>query len=279
MGRLDRWWQSNPLLRLVAVTVGYVLLGAVVTGAVALVVLNVTLHLQTEIYHVFYLRVGPGDATVAAILGQFLFASFTGVVVAMAVAEWLNDSEQKWRGVGGGAMALLSLLAISGVLVFLGLPIELTVLGVLAVGFLGILVLLRYRYGIRSGSVPAVLGSIPVVMLILLLAGFGIGWGWGYVMVAEEVPQASVDGPVADFDAVPTVRDDLLLRGDCVERDGRTRCRLQLRGYAHAETAVQWMDSHGVRCPAQSASGGDSGAFYAKHDGTTYRVSCTPHGD
>lgn len=116
-------------------------------------------------------------------------------------------------------------------------------------------------------------------MVLLLLAGFGIGWGWGYVMVAEEVEPASVDGEVADFDAVPSVRDDLLGSGDCAELDGRQRCRLQLRGYAHAETATRFMDRHGVRCPAQSTTGVESDAFYARHNGTMYRVTCSPHGD
>lgn len=279
MDPLNRLWHDRSVVRLVLVTLGYAVLGTIVTGGVALVSLNVSLPLQTTIYDIFYLRVGPGEATVIAILGQFLFASLVGVIVSMVIAEWLDETGQHWRGIRIGAMCLLALPVVFGGLVFLGLPAELSVLGVLTVGFLGLLLLLRFRYGVRTGSVPAVLGAIPVVILFLLLAGFGIGWGWGYVMIAEGVPESQVSGPVADFDAVPTVRADLLGSGDCAGVDSGQRCRIQLREYPHAVAAVRFMDRHGIRCPAQRSGGGTSDAFYAEHDGAYYRVSCTPHGD
>lgn len=265
--------------RSVLVSVGHAILGAFITGVVALLVLNATLSFQTAIYDVYYLRMGPAAATETAILGHFLLASVCGVVIAMTVASWLNSRRQNLRAIGVATVVLGGIVLVYFGLAVLGVRAALATLVVLGVGLLAVPLLLRYRYEVRSGSVPAVVGSVPVIVVFLLLAGIGVGWGWGYVMTAEEVPQSSVDGPVADFDVVPTVRDDLLEHGECAERDGRTRCRLQLRGYAHAETAVGFMDRHGVRCPAQSDSGGQPGSFYASHDGTIYRVSCTPHGD
>lgn len=266
-------------LHAILVSLGYAVLGATLTGVVALVVLNATLSVQTAIYEVFYLRVGPADATVTAILGQFLLAIVCGLIVAMTVASWLNTRRENLPVVGRATIGLATLLLVYLLIILLRVPAQLAVLTVLGIGLLGVPLLLRYRYGIRSGSVPAVIGSIPVILVLLLLAGIGAGWGWGYVMTAEEVPSAEVEGPVADFDTVPAVRDDLLGAGDCEEVDGHQRCRLQLRGYDHDVTAVRFMDRSGIRCPAQTASGGTSASFFAEHDGTYYRVTCSSHGD
>lgn len=266
-------------LRSVLVSLGYGVLGGLLTGAVALVVLNLSAPVQTALYEVFYLRVGPGEATVTAILGQFLLAVVCGLVVAMTAASWLHARRQNLPAVGVATIGLGGLLLVYLFIAAFRVEAALATLVVLTMGLVGVPLLLRYRYGVRSGSVPAVVGSIPVILALLLLAGIGVGWGWGYVMTAEEVPDDAVTGPVADFDTIPGVRDDILVDGDCAERDGHRRCRLQLRGYEHAETAVRFMDRHGTRCPAHSAPRDFSEAFYAEHNGTFYRVTCSPHGD
>jgi hypothetical protein len=116
------------------------------------------------------------------------------------------------------------------VLVFLlvalaGLAPFLTALLVLAAGFVSAPLVLRYWAGVRSGALPAFVGGIPAVVLLLLLAWFGIGWGWEYVMVAEEVSETFVNGSVTDCSDIPEVRDDLFVNGDCeTTADGNRRC-------------------------------------------------------
>lgn len=261
-------------LRQVAVTVSYLLLGVVGTAAVGLGTLFALQPAQEFVYDLVYFRVGPADATEFAILLVFLVAGTVALSAASLAGEYLSDRGANLRPilVGLGALGgLVVLFAVVSLLGLLGFPIAILV--VLVAG-LGVPLLLRFRFGVRSGALPAFVGGVPVVVLMLLLAGFGIGWGWGYTLTAEQVPASTVgDAEVASFDAVPQVRDDLF-SGDC---SGDT-CYLYLRGYEHEETAVRFLAEHGVRCPYQGSTRG-AGSFFALHDGDYYRVSCASHGD
>jgi predicted MFS family arabinose efflux permease len=133
--------------------------------------------IQTVIYDLVYLWVGPSEATETAILTHFVTVGILGFSVAMLLGDYLSDRlahrEQILKATGGlvGLIVVFLGIALSGYAAFL------TALLVLVVGFLGVPLLLRYRYDVRSGSVPAFLGGIPVLVLFLLLVGFGLGWG------------------------------------------------------------------------------------------------------
>jgi hypothetical protein len=272
-------WRSHETLRRVGMLLGYGLLGVVSTAAVALVVLNVMNPLQAVVYDVFYLRLGPSGATKAAILAHFMLGSVVGLGVTMLAAEYLDTRGENFRAVGAGFAGLLVLVFGFLVVALAGLAAFLTALIVLAVAFVGIPIALRFPFGVRSGALPAFVGGIPVVVLLLFLAGFGLGWGWGYVVTAEEVPSSSVEGATANFDEIPEVRDDLFA-GDCETTSAdQHRCTLQLRGYEHERTAASFLARHGGRCPYQNTPSSEADAFTAEHDGTYYRVTCSPHGD
>lgn len=177
----------------------YLLLGVVVTGGVALVLLNLTQPVQQVVYDLFYLRVGPSEATETAILAHFLLAGLAAISVAMLAGDYLSDRLAHRTAFGTGITVLLGMLL---VVALAGLAAFLTALIVLAAASLAIPLLLRYRYGVRSGGIPAFVGGVPVLVLLLLLAGFGIGWGWGYVVTAEEVPLSAVNGTAVTFDEV-----------------------------------------------------------------------------
>jgi hypothetical protein len=270
---------STPRLNRARTTLGYGVLGVLVTATVALVVLNLATPVQAVVYDLFYLRLGPSGATEVAILAHFLTGGVVALGVTMLSADYLSDRGTNLRAVGAGFAAMLALVLAFLVVALAGLAAFLTTLIVLAVAFFGIPLALRYRFGVRSGAVPAFVGGIPVIVVLLFLAGFGLGWGWGYIVTAEEVPESSVDGPGADFDEVPEVRDDLF-SGDCeTTTEDRRRCYLQLRGYEHERTATRFMSQHGVRCPYQNTYSGQENAFIAEYDESHYRVSCSPHGD
>jgi len=271
---------STLSLKRAGTILGYGVLGVVGTAAIALVVLNLSQPVQAIVYDLFYLRVGPSEATETAILAHFLLASVVGLSVSMLIGEYLSDRGANLPVVAGGIASLLILVLVFLLVSLAGLAAFLTALLVLAVGLVGVPLVLRYWVGVRSGGLPAFVGGIPAVILFLLLTGFGIGWGWGYVVVAEEVPETSVNGSVADFSEVPEMRDDLFVDGDCeTAADGDRQCLLQLRGYEHERTAARFMAQHGVRCPYQNTHTGQEDAFVADHAGTYYRITCSPHGD
>lgn len=271
--------RSTPSLEQAGRTLGYGAFGVGVTAIVALVVLNLTDSGQAGVYDRVYLHLGPSGATEVAILAHFLAAGMIALGVTMVAADYLSDRGANIHAVGVVFAAMLALVVGFLVVAVSGLAAFLTVLLVLAVAFLGVPLWLRYRSGVRSGAVPAFVGGIPVIVLLLFLAGFGLGWGWGYVVVAEEIPESSVDGPVADMGEMPEVRDDLFA-GDCESSgEDRRQCHLQLRGYEHEVTAAQFMERQGVRCPYQTTYSGEEDAFIADDDGTYYRVTCSPHGD
>lgn len=273
---------SRTTLKRAGQLVGYFVLGLVGTGAIAFGLLYVSQPIQTVIYDLVYLWVGPSEATETAILTHFVTVGVLGLSLAMLLGDYLSDRlvhrEQILKAIGGlvGLIVVFLAIALAGYAAFL------TALLVLAVAFLGIPLILRYRYNTRSGSVPAFLGGIPVLVLLLLLVGFGLGWGWGYVVTAQEVPASAVDDATAvAFDDVPEVRDDLFAAANCeAGTDDRRVCRLYLRGYEHEAVAARFMARHGVRCPYQNARAPRSPeTFVARHDGTYYRISCAAHGD
>lgn len=264
----------------VGTILGYGVLGAAVTAALGLALLNLLDPIQAVIYDLFYLRVGPGEATEVAILAHFLVSGVLAIGAAMFAGEYLSDRGEHVRPLSLALGVMLVLVLAFMVIALLGLAAFLTALVVLAVALIAIPLLIRYRLGVRSGGLPAFIGGIPVIVVFLFLAGFGLGWGWGYIVIAEEVPSSEVDGPVADFDDVPEVRDDLLVAGDCnTESDDRRRCTLQLRGYEHAVTAVRFLDDHGVLCHYPNSYAGEENELFTEHDASNYRVTCSSHGD
>jgi len=271
---------SRTQLEYGARSAAYALLGLVGTAAVVLVVLLAAQPLQPLVYDLFYLQVGPSEATETAILAHFFVAAIVGLAVPTLLADYVSDRWANRRQIGLGLGAMVGLLAVFLLVALAGLAAFLTAILALGVGLVGVPLALRFRYGVRSGALPAFVGGVPVVVFFLLLAGFGIGWGWGYVVTAEEVPESTVSGPVADFADAPEVGTDLLVRGDCeTTTDDRRRCHLFLRGYDHEVPAVRFMARHGVRCPYQNDGSGYAEAFIAEYGDRYYRLTCSPHGD
>lgn len=271
---------SIPSLERIGKTVGYLVLGIVGTTAVALALLYALQPIQPVVYEAFYLQVGPSEATETAILTHFLVASVVALGAAMLAGDGLSDRLRHRPALAKGIGAMVLLFVAFLVVSLAGLAAFLTALFVVAGTALAVPVLLRYRYGVRSGGVTAFVGGVPVVVVLLLLAGFGIGWGWGYVMTAQEVPASTVnESAAADFDDVPRIRDDLFAADCSTNTDDRRVCHLYLRGYEHEVRAARFMARHGIRCPYQNAQSGRSDSFVARDDGSYYRVACTPHGD
>lgn len=271
---------STPTLERIGTTVGYLVLGVVGTAAVALSVLYTLQPVQPVIYESFYLRVGPSEATETAILAHFVVAGVVALGVVMLAGDVLSDRLRHRPALAKGIGVMVLLLVAFLVASLAGLAAFLTALLVVALTVLAVPVLLRYRYGVRSGGVTAFVGGVPVVVVLLLLAGFGLGWGWGYVMTAREVPAATVnESAAADFDAAPQIRDDLFAADCSTNPDDRRVCHLYLRGYEHEKRAARFMAHHGVRCPYQNTRSGRSDSFVARTNGSYYRVTCTPHGD
>ena len=271
---------SRAELEYVLQTAAYVLLGLVGTTAVVLVVLLVAQPIQSLVYDLFYLQVGPSEATETAILAHVFVAAILGLAAPTLLGDYVSDRWANRRQVGRGLAAMVGLFAVFLLVALAGLGAFLTVLLLLGVGLVAVPLALRFRYEVRSGAVPAFVGGVPVVVFFLLLAGFGIGWGWGYVVTAEVVPESTVSGPVADFADAPEVGADLFVRGDCETTvEGRWRCHLFLRGYDHEVRAVRFLARNGVRCPYQTDGGGYVEAFIAEYGERYYRLTCSPHGD
>lgn len=274
--------RSGITLERAARTAGYLLLGALSTAAVALASLYASRPVQTLVYDLVYLRVGPSEATEAAILTHVLAVGAVAISVPLVLGDYLSDRLAHRRAVAAAVAATAGLVSLFLLVALGGFAAFLTALGALVAAALGVPLLLRYRYGVGSGAIPAFVGGLPVLALLLLLAGFGLGWGWGYVVTAQEVPAPSVGGSDAPtFDDVPAVRDDLFASANCeVDPDDRRVCRLSLRGYEYETEAVRFLARHGVRCPYQNAPAAERAEdFLARHEGTYYRVSCEAHGD
>ncbi|MFB6195116.1 MAG: hypothetical protein ABEI80_03020 [Haloplanus sp.] len=271
----------DPRLERAARATAYGLLGLLVTGVVAVGLLYPTRPVQSVIYDLVYLQLGPSEATETAILTHFLATGVVAISVPLLIGDYLSDRLANGRALAGGIAAMGGLLVAFLVVALAGLAAFLTALAVLAVAFVGVPAVLRYRYDVRSGGIPAFVGGVPVLLLLLLLVGFGLGWGWGYVVTAQQVPAGTVSGSAADFADAPALERDLFTPANCgTGTDGRRVCRLSLRGYEHERAAARFMARHGVRCPYQNApSSGESDSFVARHDGAYYRITCTPHGD
>lgn len=267
-------------LKRAGTTLGYGVLGIVCTAAVSFVLLNLAQPIQTVVYDMFYLQVGPSEATETAILVHFLLAGVVALGVAMLAGDYLSNRGANRRALGAGFGAMLALVFMFLVVALAGLAAFLTAFLVLAIWIVGIPIAMRYWFGVRSGAVPAFVGGIPVIVFLLVLAGFGLGWGWGYVVTAQEVPASTVNGTAAaDFNDIPEVRNELF-SGDCETTiENRQVCRMYLRGSEHEVAAAQFMARYGIRCPYQNIYSGEVDAFIAEHNGTYYRVTCSPHGD
>lgn len=271
---------STVTLRRVGRVAAYGAGGFVGTAIVALLLLNLTQPLQRVVYDAVYLQLGPSEATTTAILSHFLVAAVAALAVPLVVGDYLSDRLANRRvlagAVAGLAGALLAFLAVA----LAGLGGFLSAIVVLGVVLVGIPVILRVRYGIRSGGLTAFVGGVPVVLLLLVAAAFGIGWGWGYVVTAEEVSTDSVNDTVVTFEDAPVFERDLFAAGHCeVDPDGQEVCRLSLRGYDGERAAARVMARHGVRCPYQNGPADSGGAFFAQHGNSTFRITCSPHGD
>lgn len=268
----------TPKLDQIGRTAGYLVLGIVGTVVFALAVLLIGGAIQPVVYDLFYLQVGPSEATETAILTHFLLAEFTAITIVLVGADYLNNGFTNRTAITRIIGVLAGLLMVFLVLSVLELAAFLTAIIVLAAAVVTIPLLLWFRYDVRSGTLTTFLGAIPVLVVLLLIAGFGVGWGWGYIMTAEQVPESSVTGSVVDLDDAPQIRDDLF-DGDCSGGDGDRICRLYLRGYAHEAQAARFMAEHGVRCAYQNEPDWDSDSFIATADGSYYRITCSPHGD
>lgn len=258
----------------------YGLLGVVGTAVVALPLLVATQPVQAVVYRLFYGQLGPSEATDVAVLTHVLVAGLVGISLPMLVGDYLSDRLAN-RDAFGAAVALLGALLLAFLVASLAhLAAVLTALVVLAVAAVAVPVVLRYGYGVRSGGVPAFVGGIPVLVVLLLVTGFGLGWGWGYYVTATAVTGEDVT-PTMDFEEVPRIRTDLFEGSECsTDGAGRETCRLQLRGYEHEGRAARFLARHGVHCPYQNAVAGDAGgSAVASYDGSLYRVRCVPHGD
>lgn len=264
----------------IAVAVGTVVLGLLVTAGVALALLYATRWIQPAIYGAVYWRLGPSDATATASLAHVLVVSAAAVGVAGLAGDALDTRLTNGRAyatagvaatVGVGAAWLLA--AVVGLA---ALPVAFVLL---AVGLAAVPIALHVA-DVRSGGTLAIAGGAPVALALLLVAGVGLGWGWGYVAVAQEVPASAANATEAtDFAAAPGFAADLLDPANCeVDAAGRRVCRLELRGSPHEVSAARFMARHGVRCPYQGRPG-ESASFLARAQDRYYRVTCAAHGD
>ncbi|MDL0139557.1 hypothetical protein PNP85_08575, partial [Halobacterium salinarum] len=159
---------STPTLKQAGTTAAYLVLGAIGTAAVALGTLSVAQPIQPTVYELFYLQVGPSDATQTAILAHFLVAAIVGLAIPMFVGDYLSDRGANLHVLAGGIVAMFGLLLVFFVVALAGLAAFLTAILVLAVGLVGVPLALRFGYGIRSGGVPGFVGGIPIVLVLLL---------------------------------------------------------------------------------------------------------------
>jgi hypothetical protein len=269
---------ARSTLERVARVAGYLLVGALVTAVAALVALYASTGGQRPVYDLLYGHVGPSEATEAAVLAQFLLASFLAVGTSLLVGDAISDRGGHapvllWAV--GGMVATVVLFLAASLVGLAAFPVALVVVVLVLVA----VPLTLYRDGVRSGGLHAFVGGVPVVALLLLLAGVGLGWGGGHVVVARELPADATVSPTPAFEDAPEVREDLFAADNCeTDTDGRGRCLLLLRGYEHELAAVRALAAHGVRCPHRTATGG-SGSVVVEHDGRPYRVTCAAYGD
>lgn len=271
--------RTNLTLEGVTRTVAYLALGLVGTLAVALALMRSTVFVQSLLYELLYLRLGPSEATEAAVLLHFLGICVVAAAVPLFVADYLSSDLANRDALLSALAALVGLLVVFLVVALLGFAAAPVAFLLLLLVLLAIPLLLRYRFDVESGAVPAFVGGIPVLVLLVLLVAFGLGWGWGYVVSAHEVPDDAVQGePVGDLSDAPTVESALFAAGNCeTDADGFQACYLSLRGFEHERAAVRSLDDLGVRCPYQGTP--DGGTVVLQHDGRYYEVRCAPHGD
>ena len=264
--------------RRLAGVASYLLIGLVGTAGLTVALLASGQPLQYPIYRAFYLVVGPWTATESATVLVLIAGGVVAVGLTTVIADYLDSRGDRFRpilaGLSVGIAATLGGLVVSALLGLMGFLTPLVAAGVFVVAES-----LWLRRMAAWRPLATFLGGVPALAFLLLVMGVGLGWGGGYDLVAEPVSDPEGE-PVADFDAVPAIRDDLFGAAG-YEDDGTSR--LPLRGYAHEARVARWLDRHGTRCrflntrPGQATDEG--GSFLALHDGTVYRVSCQTYGD
>lgn len=106
------------------------------------------------VYDAFYLQVGPSEATETVILTHFLLAGFTAISVVLLAGDYLTDRLNHRIAVTNAIAVLVGLIAVFLLVALLELASFLTAILVLATAVLAVPLLLRYRYGVRSGGIP-----------------------------------------------------------------------------------------------------------------------------
>jgi type II secretory pathway component PulL len=100
---------------------GYGVLGTVLTAATALATLYMAQPIQPVIYDLFYLQVGPSEATETAILTHFLIAGVAGLTLTMLPGDYLSDRGTNRRTLAWVVAALLGLFLVFLVVALAGL--------------------------------------------------------------------------------------------------------------------------------------------------------------
>lgn len=269
----------NLTLRRLATLGGYLLVGLLGTAGITLGVLAVSQPFQPPIYHIFYPIVGPWTATETATVVVVTGVAAFAIAVPPAAVQYFETRGEHLPAIGTGFSAIfvvmLGVLVVSALVDAIGLLVAIvTVAAAVIVGGYGL-----DEVGARPGLV-ALVGGVPVLLVVMFLLGFGLGWGGGYDVVARPVADASVNGTVVAMDDSPAIRDALFSPSACRD-DGI--CRLPLRGSDHEARVARWLDRNGVRCRFLNAPPGSDNpardSFLAEHDGTVYRVSCLSYGD
>lgn len=132
----------------------FLLLGVVVTAGVALAALYLLQPMQGVIHSMFYLQVGPSEATETAIRIHFLVAGLGAFDVSMLAGNHLIDRSAHRAAFANAILGMLVLVVFLGVAVA-GSAALLTALLVLPVASVSVPLLLRYRFEVRSGGIPA----------------------------------------------------------------------------------------------------------------------------
>lgn len=151
----------HPILERVGIVAAYVVLGGVGTAVIALALLNRVLPIQQVVYDACYLQVGSSEATETAILTHVFLAAFTEIGGVLLAGDYLSHRLAHRTAVMKAIEVLLESLVAFLVVAVLELAAFLTALVVLAV-VPAVPLLLRYRYRVRSGGIPALVGGIPI---------------------------------------------------------------------------------------------------------------------
>lgn len=271
---------TRPDARTAVRAIGFLLLGAIGTAALTVGAAGgLADPAHAAVHDVYYALFGPYDSKyVSGLAAITLLTALAGVAPVLA-ADIVSDRGEHVFWLLGGAfvlplpvLAALALLFASSA----GVGTAVAVAGTALVVPVG----LRIGFDVRSGGLPAMVGVIPVVFLVISASIVVSGIEPPPTRIeADEIPSgadgSAAEEQVADFQSVPIVRRDLF--SDCHEdRGGRRECELRLDGYEHDRRAIEFLDRRGVVCPSETMeSVAERDSFVAVHEGTSYRVRCT----